>query len=705
MELFSPLFMVLTLLQCSYGNILRVAPTGFWLPAATSTFRPLLSEEHHGPDQHKALFDETLEKNEDEYVVVTEVVSLTTTLTISVPDQSKQSHPVQDNEMTPNSQTTVGDLLGTSPPLLVNDMLVKGKNDSKPIPDTQTNKSPYPSLSEDSKKGKTSVVHYSIFGQMTHQGLSGPSRPCVLGLSPCVVSTNPNGTNLLWDDLSRTLAFAWELHVFGSAGLFLLLASGTLLGMMGAFTLLHPLCGALGLVNGFLLLSSVLQAVHLLVDPYGTRQILPRPVLTTLHNLPLTLLLWAQVALALVTLRGGKLILLPLKLQHPCNVGCLAVLHCVLLLSVDLLSSSLAPVLPLMLQSLSLCWGLPFCLGILTQSLSHLRSLVRSPIPQWDPPQRIEESARRVTAVCALLGLLCCGFHIYSLLWLYELLGNWRHFGWGWWLGQFWARVLELAWSFSLLALGSWIFWRPGRTRTRSDLRQERQNGARGGSFFDTVLKDLRTGPFRKSEKSLADLLPNNWAGHQRSRGDVAVGRVCDDQPTSVSDMTPEHKSDPVSSTSCDSQAALLWQRVGDRECILSLIEFDMRPLSPINLRRSIDSALHHGQLLGVGSPFTPPPPLCTHNMEGDSGSVSTPTTPANVGYRWELETASETTTPDHFNASEETAEPPEDAGGDQKASPSPDLEPLGEDPPRTNVSGVWAVSQENDWCSDITDL
>ena len=280
---------------------------------------------------------------------------------------------------------------------------------------------------------------------MTNQGLTGPSRPCVLGLSPCVVSTNPNGTNLLWDDLSRTLAFAWELHVFGSAGLFLLLASGALLGMMGASTLLYPLCGALGLVNGLLLLSSLLQAVHLLVDPYGTRQIFPRPVLTTLHNLPLPLLLWAQVALALVTLRGGKLILLPLKLQHPCYVGCLAVLHCVLLLSADLFSWSLAPALPLVLQSLSLCWGLPLSLGILTQSLSHLGSLVRSPIPQWDPPHRIEESARLVTAVCALLGLLCCGFHIYSLLWLYELLGNWRRFGWGWVLGEFWARVLELA--------------------------------------------------------------------------------------------------------------------------------------------------------------------------------------------------------------------------------------------------------------------
>ncbi|KAK7916642.1 hypothetical protein WMY93_012403 [Mugilogobius chulae] len=63
---------------------------------------------------------------------------------------------------------------------------------------------------------------------------------------------------------------------------------------------------------------------------------------------------------------------------------------------------------------------------------------------------------------------------------------------------------------------------------------------------------------------------------------------------------------DPVSTSSCDSQAAVLWHKVGERDCVLSLIEFDMVPPSPINLRRSIDNALMSGSL------FTAPPPSWT---------------------------------------------------------------------------------------------
>ncbi|RCU34782.1 hypothetical protein DVA76_19115, partial [Acinetobacter baumannii] len=84
------------------------------------------------------------------------------------------------------------------------------------------------------------------------QNLSGPGGPCALGLSPCVVLKNFNGTNLLWDDMKRTLAFAWEIHVFGSASLFILMAVLAVLGMAGARTLPHPVCDAMTLANSLL---------------------------------------------------------------------------------------------------------------------------------------------------------------------------------------------------------------------------------------------------------------------------------------------------------------------------------------------------------------------------------------------------------------------------------------------------------------------
>uniref|UniRef100_A0A7N6C466 Proline-rich transmembrane protein 3/4 domain-containing protein n=1 Tax=Anabas testudineus TaxID=64144 RepID=A0A7N6C466_ANATE len=473
-------------------------------------------------------------------------------------------------------------------------------------------------------------VQTNVFTSVKNQNMSGSGYPCVLGLRPCVVLKNVNGTNLLWDDMRRTLAFAWELHVYGSASLFILMAVLAVLGMPGACTCPHPLSDALTVANSLLIIGGTLRGVLLLLDPYGTRQILSRATLAALHNVPLQLLLWAQVSLALVTLRGLKLLLFPLKLQHPWVVGGLALSHCTSLLIADLYSSTLSPALLLMLQTFSLCWGLPFCIGIVIKSLSHLHPFLRSSVPQWVPSQRIERRAKRVTAVCAFLGVLCCSLHGYSLLWLYGLLGNWRRFGWGWWLSQFWARILELAWGFSLLVLGSWIFWMPSR-----------------------ILASLRKGPLRKSEKTWEDLMPNNWAKYNLSRAGISNNVMCpyDDQPSTI---TPEYKPEPVSNSSSDSQAALLWQKVGERECILSLIEFDLRPPSPINLRRSIDYALDRGQLV-AGGLFTPPALSWTHTVgsdtaDGDGGSTLPS---AYVGFGWMLDTESLSASLEHFQAKE----------------------------------------------------
>ncbi|KAG8007786.1 Proline-rich transmembrane protein 3 [Nibea albiflora] len=472
-----------------------------------------------------------------------------------------------------------------------------------------------------------------------NQNMSGPGGSRVLGLSPCVVLPNFNGTNLLWEDMRRTLAFAWELHVFGSASLFILMAVLAVVGMAGACTLPHSVRDALILTNILLILSGALRGVLLLLDPYGTCQILSRATLAALQNVPLQLLLWAQVALTLVTLRGLSILLFPLRLQHTWVVGVLAISHCTLLFTADLFSPPLSPALPLLLQTLSLCWGLPFCMGILSKTCSNLHPFVRSSIPQWFPSQRIEKRAKQVTAVCAFLGVLCCSLQMYSLLWLYGLLGNWRRFGWGWWLTQFWARILELAWGFSLLVLGSWIFWIPSlgnssgdHGESRSDVYKEAEETSLWGSTLSSIRK----------EKTWEDLMPSNWAKYNLCRTGFIrnVMRLYDDLPPTI---IPECTPDPVDASNSDTQAAILWQKVGERECVLSLIEFDLRPPSPINLRRSIDNALYQGQLV-EGGLFPPAPPSWTH-PEGtdaiDKDSGTTTFLPDPDGYKWTLDTDS----------------------------------------------------------------
>ncbi|XP_017271331.1 proline-rich transmembrane protein 3 isoform X2 [Kryptolebias marmoratus] len=538
-------------------------------------------------------------------------------------------------------------------------------------------------------------VQTSLFTFMNHPSLSGPGGPCVLGVTPCSVFNNFNGTSLLWDDMRRTLAFAWELHVFGSAGLFTLMAVLAVLGMAGACTLPHPLCNGLTLSNSLLIMGAALRAALLLLDPYGTRRILPHATLAALHNVPLQLLLWAQVVLALITLRGLKVLLFPLKLQHSWLVGWLGVSHCAALLTSDLYSSALSPALPLLLQTLSLCWGVPICLEILTKSLSNPRPCPSSSVPQWVPSQRTERLGRQVIAVCAFLGVLCCSLQMYSLLWLYGLLGNWRRFGWGWWLTQFWARILELAWGFSMLFLGSWIFWTPSKGHAKGGHWQGRNEVCKRvekKSLWQKIWARMQKGLLRKPEKSWEDLIPNNWAKFNLSRAGISNSPMYDGEPSTI---ISEYSPDPVSNSS-DSQTAFLWQKVGERECVLSLIEYDMRPLSPVNLRRTIDNALCHGQLV-AGSVFTPPPPSWTQTVgtDGDTGPFAFP--PAYVGYRWMMDSESISASLDHFQAKEPA----------QSVCATPDYNgSIGSPAAGQKGEEFSAVMHQRDWSDDeVTDL
>lgn len=488
-----------------------------------------------------------------------------------------------------------------------------------------------------------------VFTSVTKQNKSTPGSPRILGLSPCVVLPNLKGTNLLWDDMKRTLTFAWELHVFGSASLFILMAVLAGMGMAGAQTLPRPICDTLTLANSLLVLGGTLRGIILLLDPYGTHQILSHAALAALHNVPLQALLWAQVTLTLVTLRRLNILPFWLKLQHPWVVGGLAILHCTSLLVADLFTTALVPTLPLLLQTISVCWGLPLCMGIMPKSCSHLHPFLGSFVPQWAPSQRIEKCAKRVTAACAFLGVLCCSLQIYTVLWLYGLLGNWRQFGWGWWLSQFWARIFELSWGFSLLVLGSWIFWMTSKGHLRNDGGQsisEVSKKVEEKSLWSKILARIQTEQLRKSEQTWEDLMPNKWAKYKLSKSWLTNNIQCpyDYQPSTT---VLHYETDPVSNSSSESQATLLWQKVRNHECVLSLIEFDMRPPSPINLYR--------GHLVPRVI-FSPPPPSWSHSMGRDTtdGAASTTTYPSTyIGYGWTLDTEPVSACLNHFPVTE----------------------------------------------------
>lgn len=473
-----------------------------------------------------------------------------------------------------------------------------------------------------------------------------------------------NATLLYWGDLSRTLAVAWELHVYGSAGLFLLLFAGAALGLVLSPGASCPHRGALALANALLFLAAGLRAALFLIDPYGTRRVVPRSAVTAIYNLPLHLLVWSQTSLALLALRVARASLLPPTLEHPPLLAVLAILQCTLLLAADLLSPALSPVVPVTLQVLSLCWGLALCLVFVCYIFPRIR-LSRPPIPQpaapdeagrkaWRGSRRIGVILARVLAVCAVLGALCCGLHIHATMWLYGLLGDWTRFNWAWWLVHFWARLLELAWGFSLLLLGSWAFWRPqcwrgndggGGVDGRGSVDQPSPGQSAGSTQRHTcwskIVQSLRGKPYRKSESNGMGggggggsggqgEAPNNCSSQERSGADVTKSLIKNHhhdqvavQPRCIVDSSQARNPRSHSAERCLSDGStgslLRLQALGrppqrsasgsldqDRDTCLSFYEFDLRPPSPIDLTRSIDEALHREHLLGVGSLFHP---------------------------------------------------------------------------------------------------
>lgn len=442
--------------------------------------------------------------------------------------------------------------------------------------------------------------------------------------------------------------------MYGSASLFLLLFVGAALGLTLSPGANRPQRGALALANAFLFVAGGLRAALLLIDPYGTRGFLPRPAIMALYNLPLHLLVWAQASLVLLALRVTGISVLPSPLESPPLLAVLAVLQGTLLLAADLFSLALSPVVPVTIQVLSICWGLALCLGFLCYVFPrircppahHLGDPEEARRKGWTGRRRISVILGRVLAVGAVLGVLCCGLHVYATLWLYGL--HHPHFNWGWWLSHFWARLLELTWGLSLLVTGLWVFWRQQAYRVREESRQDSRaagelpspdqsvGSTQRHSCWSKIVQSLRGKPCRKPENNGLGggaggpgEVPNNCASQERHGADISKSLIRNQSHDQAMAQPRCKDSNQVRSPrghsvergiSDGSTGSLLrLQTLGqppqrsvsgsldqDRDVSLSLYEFDLRPPSPIDLTRSIDEALHREHLLGGGSLFHP---------------------------------------------------------------------------------------------------
>uniref|UniRef100_UPI00398E4B73 proline-rich transmembrane protein 4 n=1 Tax=Pristiophorus japonicus TaxID=55135 RepID=UPI00398E4B73 len=440
------------------------------------------------------------------------------------------------------------------------------------------------------------------------------SRLCSTRDRDCV----SNKTSTQWNDMKRTLGFAWEMHVYGAGILFVILMLMSFINLIGSPFLYIPDLGYLMAANALLFAMTLLRAVYLFLDPYGSKSKLPPVVGMVLYNITFPLLITTFGILTLLLLKMGKLQMLSSKIQNPAFLAMIAVIHFVMLISGDLLYFLVNPAVNIVLHLFSVSWG-AFLISAFFLTYRKLKNRSEATIGQIQKSTiRNEESfdlqnqeralkrlliSTRVMAIGGVFGLLCCALQVYATLWIYGILGEKGRFYWSWWFLQFWYRSFEIAMAFAMCFVASYAFC---QHRGRPD-----------HICWSKIVQYFHH--YRKSE---VPEYPNNcydWSSGTQDR--ITNTDICKNlirnqaecMPLKTLNETNEPKPNKIyynndgSMISLDhrpkipvlgpkSHNLMMGRSFSsiciEKESVLSLNDFDLRPPSPINLSRSIDEAL-----------------------------------------------------------------------------------------------------------------
>ncbi|KAM8930797.1 proline-rich transmembrane protein 3 [Pelodytes ibericus] len=433
-----------------------------------------------------------------------------------------------------------------------------------------------------------------------------------------------NRTLLKWDDLQRTLSFAWDMHVYGTAVLFLLLSVIAMINLIGSPVLRVSYLPYILGSNVLLFTIGVLRAVYFLLDPYGSKATISHAIALVLYNITFPLILSTFATLVLLVLKIARLQLLPPKIQSLPLLGVVGVIHFIVLLSADLLAHLLNPSVNIVLQVLSISWGIFLMVGTfvayfrLRKTNKDIVSETQRVSPTTEDIVVVQTQGRnlkclftssRVLLVSSIFGLLCCGLQGYAVLWLYGLLGNSDEFSWSWWFLQFWFRIFELALCFSMLFVASHSFC----VQCSSN---DHTCWSKIISYFCTYKKtEVPEYPNNCYDwtNSIQDRIVNNNINKSLIRNQpenmpLRILKENNETKSSAGFSNNSRSSSPLFRPKPESVYGPKSQNVTmgrsytsicfEKESMLSLTDLEFRPPSPINLSRSIDEALFREHLV-----------------------------------------------------------------------------------------------------------
>ncbi|XP_063282791.1 proline-rich transmembrane protein 3 [Pelobates fuscus] len=433
-----------------------------------------------------------------------------------------------------------------------------------------------------------------------------------------------NRTLISWDDLQRTLSFAWDMHVYGTAVLFLLLSLVALINLIGSPILKVSYLPYIIVSNALLFIIGILRGVFFVLDPYGSKSEISPGIALVLYNITFPLMLSTFATLLLLVLKIAHLQLLPPKIQSLPLLAVIGVIHFIILLSADLLAHFLNPSVNIVLQVISVSWGIFLMVGNvvayfqLRKCSKDITNETHRVSPTCEDIVVVQTqgtnikclfTSSRVLLVGSIFGLLCCGLQVYAVLWLHGLLGKRNEFSWPWWFLQFWFRIFELSLCFAMLFVASHIFCV--------------QCGSSDHSCWSKIISYFCT--YKKTE---VPEYPNNcydWTNSIQDRivnnniNKSLIRNQSENVPLRILKENNETKSSTIFSNNSRSSSPLFRPKpesvfgpksqnvhMGrsytsicfEKESMLSLTDLEFRPPSPINLSRSIDEALFREHLV-----------------------------------------------------------------------------------------------------------
>ncbi|XP_023140516.1 proline-rich transmembrane protein 4 [Amphiprion ocellaris] len=268
-----------------------------------------------------------------------------------------------------------------------------------------------------------------------------------------------------WNSAMAAWGLAWEAHVYGAGCVFAMLTLASALNLLCLPLRCPSGCGYFALVSLFLLAAGCTRSFSLLYDAYGHQDRLPSTEASLmLYEAPFPCLTAAFGLVFLLLSMRSRMQLSYSAFQRPCFLACLVVLH---------FGAAFGPVtlLKFYQQKPPLCLFLSlisrgafvalatflsaayfvFYIYVRADSkhIYHLNNTSPTPAERYNrcPFAESRDWDRAAVTVClsALFSLACAGLQLYAMLNAMGVAGGEEVFHpWPWWAFQFSCRLCEL---------------------------------------------------------------------------------------------------------------------------------------------------------------------------------------------------------------------------------------------------------------------